>query len=44
MMRFAHVLQQAERNLVAPEPQRSRVLLELAQDLDDLFGELRAGG
>lgn len=44
MTRFAHVLQRADRTLRAPEPQRSRVLLELAQDLDDLFGELRAGG
>lgn len=44
MTRFAHVLQRAESTLSAPEPQRSRVLLELAQDLDDLFAELRAVG
>ncbi|HUF50746.1 MAG TPA: hypothetical protein VMN60_07935 [Longimicrobiales bacterium] len=44
MTRFAHVLQRAEQTLHAPEPRRSRVLLELAQDLDDLFTELRAGG
>jgi hypothetical protein len=44
MTRFAHVLQRAEQSLHAPEPRRSRVLLELAQDLDDLFAELRAGG
>lgn len=44
MTRFEHVLHRAESTLRAPEPQRSRVLLELAHDLDDLFGELRAGG
>lgn len=44
MTRFAHVLLKAEHTLRAPEPQRTRVLQELAQDLDDLFGELRAGG
>lgn len=44
MTRFAHVLRRAESTLRTPEPGRTRVLMELAQDLEDLFAELRAGG
>lgn len=34
---FAHVLRRAEARLVAPEPDRSRILLEMAHDLEELY-------
>lgn len=37
MNQFVHVLRRAESHLEAPEPHRSRILLEIAQDLDDLY-------
>src|SRR5690606_35725403 len=44
MADFAHVLQRVEGRLRAPEPQRSRILLEMAQDLEALYGEYLARG
>ena len=44
MSRFAHVLRRADARLRAPEPARSRILLELAQDLDDLYRLYRERG
>ena len=35
MNRFAHVLKHAEDRLRAPEPARTRILLEMAADLED---------
>lgn len=44
MADFAHVLRRAEGRLRAPEPQRSRILLEIAQDLEDAYrGHLARG-
>lgn len=44
MSRFAHVLQKADRELTLVEPQRSRILLELSQDLEDLYASYREQG
>lgn len=37
MSRFADVLQQARSRLAVPEPSRSRILLEMASDLEDSY-------
>lgn len=37
MGRFDRVLRRAERRLEAPEPRRSRILMEMASDLEDLY-------
>ena len=37
MSRFADVLQQASERLQVPEPSRTRILLEMASDLEDSF-------
>jgi hypothetical protein len=42
--RFGHVLRRAEGRLEAPEPERSRILLEMARDLEDLYSVYRARG
>jgi hypothetical protein len=42
--RFDHVLRRAERRLSAREPDRSRILQEMAQDLEDLYGAYRERG
>jgi hypothetical protein len=42
--RFGHVLRRAEARLEAPEPERSRILLEMARDLEDLYAVYRARG
>jgi len=44
MSRFAVELRLTAQRLDLPQPARSRVLLELAADMDDLFRHLRAGG
>jgi hypothetical protein len=44
MDRFGRVLRRAERRLEAPEPERSRILLELAGDLEDLYRAYRERG
>jgi hypothetical protein len=41
---FAHVLRQAEGRLQVPEPHRSRILLEIAQDLEELYAAFVARG
>lgn len=41
---FEPILRRAESELRVPEPSRSRILLEMASDLDDLYREYRAGG
>jgi len=41
---FGRVLRKAEAGLRVPEPQRSRMLLEMAADLDDLYHEYRGRG
>lgn len=41
---FAHVLRRVDRKLELPEPQRSRILLEIAQDLEELRRTYRASG
>jgi len=37
MTRFTHVLKQAEHRLRTPEPARTRILLEIAADLEDSY-------
>lgn len=44
MERFDRVLRQAERRLEAPEPERSRILTEMALDLEDLYRSYRERG
>lgn len=44
MHRFRRVLQRAERRLEAPEPERSRILVEMAGDLEDLYRTYRDRG
>ncbi len=44
MDRFGRVLRRAERRLEAPEPERSRILLEMAGDLEDLYRAYRERG
>ena len=44
MSRFAKVLSDLDVRLTVPEPARSRVLLEVAADMEDLFREYRARG
>lgn len=44
MDRFSRVLQQVERRLRAPEPERSRILVEMAHDLEDLYRSYRERG
>ncbi|HKK26706.1 MAG TPA: hypothetical protein VKB18_01360 [Gemmatimonadota bacterium] len=44
MSAFDHVLQRAEAELGIPEPRRSRILLEMASDLEDLYGTYRERG
>ena len=38
MSRFAQVLSDADSRLMVPEPARSRILLEIAADMEDLHG------
>lgn len=44
MADFTHVLRRAENSLHAPEPHRSRILLEISADLEALYSELLARG
>lgn len=44
MARFGQVLQRVDRGLEVREPERSRILLELAADLDDLYRAYRERG
>ncbi len=44
MSRFAHSLRQARENLRIPQPARSRLLLELAADMEALFEHYRQEG
>lgn len=44
MSAFDHVLRRAEAELGVPEPRRSRILLEMASDLEDLYGTYRERG
>lgn len=44
MSRFDRVLRRAERGLQAPEPRRSRILMEMAADLEDLYRTYREQG
>lgn len=44
MTRFGRVLRRAERRLEAPEPERSRILMEMAADLEDLYRTYRTRG
>lgn len=44
MSRFSRVLRRVERRLEAPEPERSRILMELAGDLEDLYRTYRERG
>lgn len=44
MERFSHVLRRVDRELEVREPERSRILLELAGDLEDLYREYRKSG
>lgn len=44
MGRFDRVLRRAERRLEAPEPERSRILTEMALDLEDLYRSYRDRG
>lgn len=44
MSRFAHVLKQAGDQLRVPEPTRSRILLEMAADLEDSYRHYLAQG
>jgi hypothetical protein len=44
MTRFASVLQKVEDRLLVPEPARTRILLEMAADLEDSYDHHRAQG
>lgn len=44
MERFGRVLRRVDRRLEAPEPERSRILTELAGDLEDLYRAYRERG
>lgn len=44
MMRFQASLERIDAALTVPQPQRGRVIAELAADLEDLYGTLRADG
>ena len=44
MTPFTDVLQQIDRRLAVPQPARSRILLEVAADLDDLYAAYLAEG
>lgn len=44
MDRFGRVLRRAEQRLEAPEPERSRILREMAGDLEDLYRAYRERG
>lgn len=44
MKRFDRVLRRVDRRLEGPEPLRSRILLEMAADLDDLYAAYRGQG
>lgn len=44
MTRFSRVLRRVESRLRAPEPERSRILMELAADLEDLYRTYRERG
>lgn len=44
MDRFVRVLRQVDRRLRAPEPGRSRILVEMAHDLEDLYRSYRERG
>lgn len=44
MGRFNRVLRRVERRLEAPEPERSRILAEMAADLEDLYRAYRERG
>jgi hypothetical protein len=44
MTRFLASLEEIDAALTVPQPQRGRVMAELAADLEDLYGALRADG
>lgn len=44
MGRFGRVLRRVDRRLEAPEPERSRILAEMAADLEDLYAAYRERG
>lgn len=44
MSRFTEVLSKLDARLAVPEPARSRVLLEVAADMEDLYAEYEARG
>lgn len=44
MGRFGRVLRRVDRRLEAPEPERSRILVEVAADLEDLYRAYRERG
>lgn len=44
MSRFARVLSDADARLMVPEPARSRILLEIAADMEDLHGAYLSKG
>lgn len=44
MDRFSRVLRRVDRRLQAPEPRRSRILMEMARDLEDLYRAYRDRG
>lgn len=44
MTRFGPVLRRVESRLTVPQPARSRILLEMAADLEDLYAAYRARG
>ncbi len=44
MDRFGPVLRRVDRGLKVPEPERSRILMEVAADLEDLYRNLRLRG
>lgn len=44
MTRFAAVLQRVEARLAVPQPARSRIIEEMAADLEDLYAAYRARG
>lgn len=44
MTRFRASLERIDAALTVPQPQRGRVIAELAADLEDLYGRLRADG
>lgn len=44
MNRFSEILRQTSERLDLPQPEKSRILLEIASDLEDLYGLYRGQG